>query len=123
MLVNQPKSSVHSALHGLIHERIVQQILFYLKKEVFNCFNKTRRKFFLIIQEHKYKISIDNLKTPLGRHAAFHYYYKPFKVQFPTLDRVHIAQKGGDFDPRLLQVKTQWIYQLQNSANQVPITR
>lgn len=52
-----------------------------------------------------------NLMSGYG-HVVFRHDYKMSKVSFTALDRVHIPDRGGDWNKTLLQWEQRWIFRL-----------
>ena len=48
----------------------------------------------------------------MGYHIAFAHKYEIPLIQFAVLDCITEDPRGGDFDQRVLQRETQWIYRL-----------
>lgn len=51
--------------------------------------------------------------TAIGYHVAFEHRYIAYVFRFAALDRVYEDPRGGNFDQRVLQNKTKWVYNLQ----------
>lgn len=48
--------------------------------------------------------------SPISRHRAYGHHYKPIKLLFTALDRIHPNIRGWDLDRSLLQREAQLIY-------------
>lgn len=75
--------------------------------------DKTKQEFWRQISKHVDSMDIGNRYPPVGRHVVLQHNYKMPKVTFTTLDRIHIADWGGDWNKVLLQHEQIWIFKLQ----------
>lgn len=55
---------------------------------------KTIRSFQVRAREHLYAINICDLLSPLGRHRVYPHGYRPIRVCFTALNRVHPDPRG-----------------------------
>lgn len=73
---------------------------------------KTKQEIHRRISKHVYHMQIGNHYLPLGRHVVEVHNYKMPKVSFTALNRIHIPERGGDWNKILLQHEQRWIFKL-----------
>lgn len=100
---------------GGISENLSRVIDTYLQPYVLSMpsFVKDTIHFLQTMPKHMYSMQIGNRCLPMSRHAVFGHDYKVPKVSFTVLDRVHIPDRGGDWNKILLQHEQRWICRLQ----------
>ena len=74
---------------------------------------KTKQQLWRRMAKHVYSMEIGNLYLPIGRHTVTHHNYIVPKVSFTALYRIHIPNRGGDWNKILLQHEQCWIFRLQ----------
>lgn len=77
---------------------------------------KTKQVFWRHISQHVFSMQIGNRHLPIDRHAVLENNYKVPKISFTALDRVHIPDRGGDWNKILLQLEQRWIFRLQATS-------
>lgn len=109
--VTLPDGQTHKVPHhiscltkGIIYTILCQCRAFYIGKII--------RPFWKRMKGHVYYATCGNLKTAIGHHMAFKHKYDLHVFKFATLDRVYEDPGGGNFDQRVLQRETKWVYDL-----------
>lgn len=98
--VQQRAASCHSS--GLIYLLSCPCGDFYM--------GKTRRPFKSCILEHNTATTSGYFKTTIGRHFALKHDYVFSEVKFLPLTVLECHDRGGDWDPVLLQAEARWIF-------------
>lgn len=99
-----PRHFVHCATLGVVFLLSCTCGDFYVGKTI-KPFNKR-------ISDHIRDNKIGNLKTPIGRHAAFKHGHKDCRVTFKALDHVNPYPRGVNLDKKLLCLENKWIFYL-----------
>lgn len=73
---------------------------------------KTKQEFWRCMSQHLYSMWIGNRHLPVDRHAVLVHGYKVLKISFTALERVHIPDRGSDWNKTLLQLEQRWIFRL-----------
>lgn len=73
---------------------------------------KTRREFWRRIYDHTYATSVGYFKSPIGRHIALDHNYKFDGFSCLPLCIILRHMQGGNWDQRILQAETRWIFHL-----------
>lgn len=76
---------------------------------------KTRREFPRCIYDHVYAGKIGYFKSLIGRHIALDHNYKFEGFKFLPLQRIYQDSRGGDWDQKILQKESRWIFQLRSN--------
>lgn len=71
---------------------------------------KTIRPFWKRMKDHVYYATNGLLNTTINHHVAFRHKYHPQVFKFAALDHVYQNPRGGNFDQRVIQRETQWVY-------------
>lgn len=73
---------------------------------------KTIQEFWKRMYRHIHSMRKCDPDLPLGRHVTSIHAGSFPRIKFLVLDRVHPPQRGGDWDKRLMQIESRWIFYL-----------
>lgn len=71
---------------------------------------KTKRTFARRIQDHLYYLDAGLLYTPICKHIGHSHSFDPSFISFFALEVILEAERGGDFDKKILQQEAKWIF-------------
>lgn len=70
--------------------------------------DNTMREFSIRVQEHSHAAAIGDIYSPIGKHIAVVHKYKVHNFKYIPLS--HPDPRGGDWDTRILQEESKWIF-------------
>lgn len=72
--------------------------------------DKTIRPFWKRIKDHVYYATNGIVNTTMGNHVAFKHKYDSGVFKFTAFNRIYENPRGGNFNKRVVQRGTQWVY-------------